>query len=73
MVPLAAGQGTWRQIGTFPADNWYTVPNSVPKRLAATISVKCGSGSLDYCKGVAHHLHMPGLGAPGRYWNMLHL
>lgn len=39
MVPLTAGQGTWRQFGTFTAENWYTVPNSVPKRLAATMSV----------------------------------
>ena len=41
MVPLTAGQGTWRQSGTFAAEQWHVVPNSLPKHLAATLSVKC--------------------------------
>jgi NADPH:quinone reductase-like Zn-dependent oxidoreductase len=41
MVPLTAGQGTWRQSGAFRAADWHVVPKNLPKHLAATLSVKC--------------------------------
>ncbi len=41
MVPLTAGQGTWRQSGAFRAADWHIVPSSLPRHLAATLSVKC--------------------------------
>lgn len=63
MVPLTAGQGTWRQTGTFRAEDWHVVPNSLPKHLAATLGVKCASlsplrfASAHICQSVQFQCH----------------
>lgn len=39
VVPLTAGQGTWRSSAAFPAANWHRVPDSLPLATAASLSV----------------------------------
>lgn len=41
VVPIASGQGTWRQLARWPSQYWHVVPNTLPLEAAATISVKC--------------------------------
>ena len=62
MVPVTAGQGTWRQSGAFRADDWHVVPNSLPKHLAATLSVKYvllqqSVKRLAWCSGSSTDIH----------------
>lgn len=39
VVPLIAGQGTWRRSAHFLADGWHRVPNGLPLTTAACLSV----------------------------------
>lgn len=39
VVPLIAGQGTWRRSAHFPANSWHRVPNGLPLATAACLGV----------------------------------